>query len=167
MIRIETCGGFYLTEVYVHIHPFNNINDVLGLFPYCYKRAFSANFNIKDGAHNNVLRWGGIMCELMKVAKFHKTLMYNPSIFADYKIVIENKLFMGSLKYEISLDTNYHENGYKGKITIKTGQPSQSGGGTYLACENEIKDLVRHMYYDIGSTETEKHCKEYSRFADV
>ncbi len=165
MIRIETLG-IYIPKVFVHIKPFNNIKDVLSMFPCCYKRSFSANFNIKDGAHNNILRWGGIMGELMKVAKFHKTLMYNPSIFSDYKIVIENKFFMGVLKYEISLDTDFHEDGYKGKITIKTGQPSSDWGTTYLACEKEIENLVRHMYYDIGLTETQKYCQEYSKYAD-
>ncbi len=103
----------------------------------------------------------------MKVAKFHKTLMSNRSLFSDYKIKIENKLLMGSLKYKISLDTNFRENGYKGKITITTGQPSTEWGSTYLACEKEIENLIHNMYYDIGLSETEKYCKEYSKFADI
>ncbi len=166
MLKIET-SGCYISNIHVHIRPFNNIKDVLGLFPFSYGRYFEANFNIKDGAHNNILRWGGIMGELMKVAKFHKTLISNRAIFSDYKIEIENKFLMGSLKYKISLDTSFHDDGYKGKITIKTGQPSTEWGTTYLACEKEIENLIRHMYYDIGLIETEKHCQEYSRFADV
>jgi|GEM_PF-2206794 hypothetical protein len=166
MIKIETIG-MYISNIHVYIRPFNNIKDVLGMFPCSYNRAFSANFAIKTGTHNSVMRWGGIMNELMKVAKFHKTLIYNPSIFSDYKIIIENKLLMGSMKYEILLDTNFHENGYIGKITIKTGQPSSEWGATYLACEKEIINLVRQMYFDIGFAETDKLCKKYSYFADV
>lgn len=166
MLRIETVG-IHLSNVHVYIRPFNNIGDILSLFPFSYGRYFEANFNIKGGAHYNVIRWGGIMGELMKVAKFHKTLMANRSLFSDYRIKIENKLLMGSLKYKISLDTNFHENGYKGKITITTGQPSTEWGSTYLACEKEIENLIRNMYYDIGLSETEKYCKEYSKFADI
>lgn len=166
MLRIETIG-VHIYKVHVHVRPFNNLKDVLSMFPFSYGRCFEANFNIKDGAHNSAIRWGGIMGELMKVAKFHKTYIYNPSLFSDYKVVVENKIFWGNLRYKISLDTSYHVNGVKGKITITTGQPSSEWGGTYLACEREIENLIRHMYNDIGLTETEKHCREYSRFADV
>lgn len=166
MLKIEI-PGFNILKIHVYIHPFDNIKDVLGLFPFSYGRCFEANFHIKDGAHHSILRWGGIMGELLKVAKFHKTLMCNRAIFSDYKIEIVNKFLMGSLKYTISLDTSFHDNGYKGKITIRTGQPSTGWGATYLACEKEIENLIRTMYYDIGLIETEKHCQEYSRLADV
>ncbi len=166
MIRIET-AGWYVSNIHAYIAPFSKIQDVLSMFPCTYDKSFEANFNIKSGTHNSPTRWGGILYELLKVAKFHKTYLYNPSIFSDYEIEIENKLFWGALKYKISLDPTYRNNGKKGKIKIITGQPKTDWGTTFLACESEIADAVRRIYEDIGLTATNTICEDCKTYTNL
>ena len=160
MIKIN---NFY--DIYIHIAPYRIFEDAVKLLP-CYG-SLSANFNPKSFNGHSVIRWGGLIDPCMRFAKFILTYINSPSEqIKDYEIVEVVRLFMSKDKYEVSIERNYNKNGKKHKITIKTGAVDKYGRPVYCPID-DMKSIIEKMVYEIGITEAEKLCQNYSRFADV
>jgi hypothetical protein len=107
------------------------------------------------------------MQECLRFAKFIKTYRNSsPEQLKDYEIVEELKFLWPHTKNEIIIDRNFHDNGKKAKITIKTGA-TNIAGGAYFACENDIKELIVKMASELGINEAQKKCEYWSAFADA
>ncbi len=149
-----------LYDVDVYIAPYNNFENALELFPYSNK--ISASFK---GGHN-IDRWSGVLQECLVFAKFIKSYVRAcPYNLNGIEVVEEVKFLWPSTKNEIILDRSYRDNGKKAKITIKTGAAS-SLGGAYLACEDDIKELIMQMAREIGIYEAQKKCDYWSAFVN-
>ena len=164
MLRVKSSPlGLYYTsyEAFVSIAPYTNFKDALRLFPLGDR--ITASFK---GGHNNN-RWNGVMQECLRFAKFIKTYRNSsPEQLKDYEIVEELKFLWPHTKNEIIIDRNFHDNGKKAKITIKTGA-TNIAGGAYFACENDIKELIVKMASELGINEAQKKCEYWSAFADA
>jgi hypothetical protein len=158
MFTVEAIGCTIIPHV--NIIPYNNMEKVIGILPLGGR--FSVDFDQKTFVGHSRIKWGGVLHEYLKMAKINKTInSLRSQGYGDYEVVIENKFFWNGTKYEIIFDRNYHNNGKKGKFTVKTGSES-----TYLACDDAMKEVINQMAWEIGYPDSKKHCDYSARLAD-
>lgn len=163
-VKYDVYGIFNHHKAFVSIEPYDNIEDTLSMFS---QRSISAEFRTSDYIATNQYRWGGIIFDCVRVAKFLASYeKHYPELSKKIEIKVEHKLFWNIDKFEIEFKRAHGNWGEVKGIVIRTGY-DVSSNYVHFDCIEKLRKLVVKMAEEIGTDKALEHCRDISRIADA